>query len=80
MSQHTAIGLLLVASLLIGSSDTKIVSRCEIAELWLKLYGLDLTTVGTLVCIALAESDLNLDAVNSDSGDYGLYQINNMYW
>lgn len=57
-----------------------IIDKCELAEAWQILHHLDNETIGTLMCIAMAESDLRVDAINYETGDYGLYQINNKYW
>lgn len=72
--------LLLVTGRFFVNVQAEKIDKCALANLWFTRYNMDEQKVGTMICIAMAESDLDIDVINYKTGDYGLYQINNRYW
>lgn len=72
--------MLIIGPILLVNVLSEKIDKCTLANLWLTRYNLDEQKVGTMICIAMAESDLDIDVINHRTGDYGLYQINNRYW
>ncbi|XP_044753475.1 lysozyme C-like [Coccinella septempunctata] len=70
--------LLLLCFLVCASA--KIFKRCELAKDLKYKYGFDPKEIPVWVCIAKHESNFNTSAVNSVSGDHGLFQISDLYW
>lgn len=57
----------------------KIFSNCEFARALIN-NAVSRNQVAEYVCIAQHESGFNTQAVNSDTGDYGILQISHLYW
>ncbi|NP_001159495.1 lysozyme precursor [Tribolium castaneum] len=57
----------------------KIFERCELAK-ELKKNHLPGTQLATWMCIAKYESHYNTAAINTQTGDHGLFQISQIYW
>ncbi|KAF7266661.1 hypothetical protein GWI33_020039 [Rhynchophorus ferrugineus] len=59
-------------------SEAKVYSPCEFAQA-MKNQGVN-DDLGTWTCIASHESNFNTQAINYDTGDYGILQISHLYW
>ncbi|XP_019755695.2 lysozyme C-1 [Dendroctonus ponderosae] len=74
---------LIVACLLLALAATvtegKVYTQCEVASA-LRAKGVPEDQVATWVCIAHAESDFDTTAINSNTWDYGIFQISSIYW
>ncbi|XP_069170658.1 lysozyme c-1 [Procambarus clarkii] len=74
---------LVVVAALVGTSSGKVYTKCELAKELTNTYHLSRTLVKNFVCIAQYESGFNTAATNKNtngSKDYGIFQINDMYW
>lgn len=58
----------------------KIYQACELANELLYKHHIAADQIATWVCIAKHESGYNTSAINRGSGDYGLFQISELYW
>ncbi|KAJ6640865.1 Lysozyme S [Pseudolycoriella hygida] len=56
----------------------RVYDRCELARDLLYVHHLPADQIATWVCIAKYESNYNTSAIGS--GDFGLFQISNIYW
>ncbi|XP_055532641.1 lysozyme-like [Wyeomyia smithii] len=80
--------LVLVLAFAVGCTilqnvQAKQFTECELARLLHRTYGFDRSKTNNFVCLAAAESSLNTSKTHKNrngSTDYGLFQINNMYW
>lgn len=70
---------LTLAVLAITPIESKFYSRCEFVQ-YLSNYGTPRDQIPTWSCIASHESNYNTQAINPDSGDYGILQISKKYW
>ncbi|XP_050299141.1 lysozyme C-1-like [Anthonomus grandis grandis] len=61
------------------ASEAKVYGQCELANT-LRSKGVPEDQVATWVCIAHAESNFNTQAINSNTWDYGIFQISSIYW
>lgn len=58
----------------------KVYQACELANELLYKHHIAADQIATWVCIAKHESRFNTSAINRGSGDYGLFQISQLYW
>nr|XP_045596313.1 lysozyme C-like [Procambarus clarkii] len=75
--------VLAVVAVLAGTCSGKVFTKCGLASLLEKTYGLNRDVVKRFVCIAQYESGFNTKALNVNSNgskDYGIFQLNNQYW
>ncbi|XP_071051658.1 uncharacterized protein [Onthophagus taurus] len=61
-------------------TTAKIYDRCDLARDLLYKYNFPKEQIATWVCIAFRESSYNTAAKSPDGHDFGLFQIDNMYW
>ncbi|XP_069673836.1 lysozyme-like isoform X2 [Periplaneta americana] len=65
------------------TGEAKVFKECELVH-QLKQYGVPEHEWSDWVCIAEGESTFNTEAINTEntdgSYDYGIFQINSMYW
>lgn len=59
-------------------SDAKIYDRCELAQELHFKHHFPIDQIATWVCIAKHESHFNTSAIGA--GDYGIFQISELYW
>ncbi|XP_053653494.2 lysozyme C [Cherax quadricarinatus] len=73
-----------VVAVLVEATSAKVYGKCELARVLEQQYGLQRQAIKNWVCIAEFESRFNTAAINYDnvdgSKDYGIFQINSMYW
>jgi lysozyme len=77
-----ALPTLLLVALLAPPWLARTISECQAAN-YIARAGVPETVIGTMVCIAKYESSLNPSATNvngNNSRDWGLWQINSMFW
>ncbi|CAG9761697.1 unnamed protein product [Ceutorhynchus assimilis] len=70
---------LISALLALTGTEAKIYGQCELATA-LRNQGVPENQVATWVCIAHAESNFDTTAVNTNTWDYGIFQISSIYW
>uniref|UniRef100_A0A224Y095 lysozyme n=1 Tax=Panstrongylus lignarius TaxID=156445 RepID=A0A224Y095_9HEMI len=83
MKHFVVIFVLIAGFAIINQAQAKQFSECELARLLHRTYRFDKSKTNNFVCLAAAESSLNTHRTNKNrngSTDYGLFQINNMYW
>ncbi|KAK8720358.1 hypothetical protein OTU49_013381, partial [Cherax quadricarinatus] len=72
-----------VVEVLVGPSSAKVYKKCEMAGILERQLRLPRDQIKNFVCIAQYESGFNTAALNRNkngSKDYGIFQINSMYW
>ncbi|XP_066141661.1 lysozyme C-like isoform X2 [Euwallacea fornicatus] len=69
----------LVGESTVSVSEAKVYGQCEVAQA-LRKWGVPESQVATWVCIAHAESNFDTNAVNTNTWDYGIFQISSIYW
>ncbi|XP_077180555.1 lysozyme C-like [Paroedura picta] len=78
------LGVVFLAALALPGVRGKVFGRCELARVLLQhgFSGFVGRKVADWVCLAQHESGYRTDVVhdNGDSRDYGIFQINSLYW
>ncbi|RZC38089.1 Lys domain containing protein [Asbolus verrucosus] len=69
--------LLTAASINLG--EAKIFGKCEFANT-IRGLGFPEGEISTWVCIANYESHYDTNALNTQTGDHGIFQISQIYW
>ncbi|KAJ3662463.1 hypothetical protein Zmor_006811 [Zophobas morio] len=80
MNQITTLFVLVVVLLCGSKLEAKIFERCELARALKYNYHIPAHQLATWVCIANYESHFNTGAINTQSGDHGIFQISQIYW
>lgn len=71
--------IVISATLSVTGVKSKVFTNCELAQT-LVANGIPKDQVPTWVCIAQHESNFDTRAVNTNTGDYGIFQISHMFW
>ncbi|RZC36982.1 Lys domain containing protein [Asbolus verrucosus] len=60
--------------------EAKVFKRCELARALKNVYHVPSNQLATWMCIANFESHYDTSAINTSTGDHGLFQISQIYW
>ncbi|XP_018566901.1 lysozyme c-1-like [Anoplophora glabripennis] len=73
------ITFVILVTLSLAGVKCKLFTNCELAQT-LVGNGVSRDQVPTWVCIAQHESNFDTQAVNGNTGDYGIFQISHLFW
>ncbi|RZB39987.1 Lys domain containing protein [Asbolus verrucosus] len=77
--EFAVVASVLLAAASIDSGEARVFGKCEFAHA-IRGFGFPEDKISTWVCIANFESHFDTNALNTQTGDHGIFQISQIYW